>query len=120
MSKCYLCVKMSLKVYGDITDVSLMREKMPTEEDAWFDKHSIALLIVITSDSHRTTLRGGCGPSTSARSVDSDSPGLQKEEEGQQGYETPWETLTSLPHFESVDAFSLLRFRPSHCRPSCR
>ena len=40
-----MCVKISLKVRGDVTNVFLMRGKMPIEEeDAWLNKHSIVFI----------------------------------------------------------------------------
>ena len=49
-----------------------MRKKMLIEgEDAWFNKHSILLLVGFTSDSDRTALRGGSCSSTWTRSVES-------------------------------------------------
>lgn len=68
----FVCVKISLKVRGDVTDVFLMRGKMLIEEeDAWFNKHSMVLLVGFTSDSDGTALCGGSCSSTWTRSVES-------------------------------------------------
>ena len=59
----------------------------------------------------RPCVAGVARPRGRGRLSLNDSPGLQEEEQGQQGHQTPWETLTSLPRLDSLSG----QWRPFHC-----